>query len=142
MSSTPSSAASSPTHPDPEAPLSPSLISSRLGLNAFMYIRYLFPSNPPSRGFQLAIVGAYRGLQNPDLYPTYENDFANCSFTQAHYRQAGYAVGAGLLLYLLLLFPLFLIRASVWTSSLFIDLKKTKWDDDLIDGGIIPVRGF
>src|SRR5271170_7492208 len=57
-------------------------------------------------------------------------------FTQAHYRQAAYAVGAGLTLYLLLLFPLFLIRASVWTSSLFVDLNKTKWDDDLIDMGL------
>ena len=47
-----------------------------------------------------------------------------------------YAVGAGLFLYLILLFPLFLIRASVWASSLFVNRKKAKWDDELIDGGI------
>jgi hypothetical protein len=57
-------------------------------------------------------------------------------FTLDHYRQAAYAVGAGLVLYLVLLFPLFLIRASVWTSSFFVDLGKSKWDDDLIDGGV------
>lgn len=63
------------------------------------------------------------------------------SFTQAHYRQAAYAVGAGLTLYLVLLFPLFLIRASVWTSSFFIDLNKSKWDSDLIDMGLIVTYG-
>jgi hypothetical protein len=88
-----------------------------------------------SRGLQLSIVGSYRALQNPELHGPLCFGLT-CRFTQAHYRQAGYAVAAGLSLYLLLLFPLFLIRASVWTSSLFIDLKQAKWDDDLIDGGI------
>jgi hypothetical protein len=93
-------------------------------------------TNLPSRGFQLSIVGSYRALQNPELYLTM-NEFSNsCSFTQAHYRQAGYAVAAGLSLYLVLLVPLFLIRASIWTTSLFVDHSKTKWDDDLIDGGM------
>jgi len=67
----------------------------------------------------------------------YSSTFADLDlrFTQAHYRQAGIAVAAGLVLYLVLLLPLFLIRATVWTSSLFVDLNRTKWDDGLIDGG-------
>jgi len=86
------------------------------------------------RGFQLSIVGSYRALQNPELYPKTDNVLTG-RFTQQHYRQAGFAVAAGLFLYLGLLLPLFLIRASVWTSSLFVDLNKTRWDDELIDAG-------
>lgn len=82
------------------------------------------------------MVGAYRALQNPDLcQPIVCLADLLYRFTHQHYRQALYAVAAGLTLYLLLLFPLFLIRASVWASSLFMDRNKTRWDDDLIDAG-------
>jgi hypothetical protein len=87
-----------------------------------------------SRGFQLSVVGTYRALQNPDLYLQFQiySDFS--SFTQDHYRQAAYAVAAGLSLYLVLLLPLLLIRTVVWTSSLFVDTNQSKYVD-LIDGG-------
>lgn len=85
-------------------------------------------------------MGTYRALQNPDLYIILHYGYLlTCfRFTQDHYRQAAYAVGAGLTLYLILLVPLFLVRASVWASSLFVDLNKAKWDDDLIDGSTDP----
>ena len=57
-------------------------------------------------------------------------------FTHQHYRLTLFAVAAGVTLYILLLFPLFLIRASVWASSLFVDLKKARWDNDLVNSGL------
>lgn len=57
-------------------------------------------------------------------------------FTHQHYRLALFAVAAGVILYILLLFPLLFIRASVWASSLFVGHKKGRWDDDLIDAGL------
>ena len=120
---------------------SPFPIPSSIGLNAFLYILY-YSGLIKSR---LPIVSCWSissSPESPSVSPTnsYQRRTLNAdfvSFTQAHYRQAAYAVGAGLTLYLVLLLPLFLIRAFVWTSSLFIDLNKSKWDDDLIDMGLL-----
>lgn len=120
-----------------EAPqLFPSFVTSRLGLNALLHVFLSCCTNHLSRGLQLSVVGTYRALQNPDLYLQFKEIYSDfSSFTQDHYRQAAYAVVAGLSLYLILLLPLFLIRAVVWTSSLFVDINKSKWDIDLINGG-------
>ncbi|KAK6540342.1 hypothetical protein TWF694_009145 [Orbilia ellipsospora] len=72
------------------------------------------------RGAQLTVVGAYRALQNPNL------------FKSRHYKQAALAVLAGLLVRLILDLPIFAVRIFLTFSNLFIDLKTASWDDYII----------
>lgn len=71
------------------------------------------------RGAQLAWLGLARGLQNPKLY------------TSAHYKQLAIAVFAGLFLHFLMLVPIYLLKASVGTASVFVDLNRAMWEQDL-----------
>ncbi|KAK9479905.1 hypothetical protein V1514DRAFT_277487 [Lipomyces japonicus] len=67
-----------------------------------------FITNPPNgfsilsiiRGFQLTIVGAYRALQNPDL------------FRGKYYRQAAYAITISILIQLLISVPLWIVHVG------------------------------
>ncbi|KAK6352787.1 hypothetical protein TWF696_004790 [Orbilia brochopaga] len=74
------------------------------------------------RGAQLTVVGAYRALQNPNL------------FRSRHYRQAALAVLAGLLVKLLLDLPIIALSLIVSFSGLFVDVKTASWDTWLISG--------
>ncbi|EPS40233.1 hypothetical protein H072_5954 [Dactylellina haptotyla CBS 200.50] len=74
------------------------------------------------RGFQLTLVGAYRALQNPNL------------FRSRHYKQAALAVLAGLILRLVLDLPIFAAKIVLTFSGLFVDLKTASWDDYIITG--------
>lgn len=73
------------------------------------------------RGAQLTVVGAYRALQNPGL------------FKHEHYRQAVYAVAAGILIQVLLAIPVLLVQGSLYFSSVFINLERASWDDYVVD---------
>ncbi|KAK9449399.1 uncharacterized protein V1518DRAFT_415898 [Limtongia smithiae] len=53
------------------------------------------------RGFQLTFLGAYRALQNPDL------------FREKYYRQALYAVGLSLAIQFAIYVPLWLVKGAV-----------------------------
>ncbi|KAF3912240.1 hypothetical protein AA313_de0200953 [Arthrobotrys entomopaga] len=74
------------------------------------------------RGAQLTLVGAYRALQNPNL------------FKSRHYKQAALAVLAGLLVRLILDLPIFAVRIFLSFSNLFVDLKTASWDDYIVSG--------
>lgn len=58
-----------------------------------MHSKYSFEPNAILRGAQLTLVGAYRGLQNPSL------------FTSEHYKQALFAVLAGIAIRLIVAIP-------------------------------------
>src|SRR5436305_13628402 len=77
MSSTAHSETSLSSPPELKTPQLPiSLVYSRVGVNAFLYLFASVFANPNflySRGFQLSIVGAYRALQNPDLLSRHFN---------------------------------------------------------------------
>lgn len=74
----------------------------------------IFISNPPPgfsvvaiiRGFQLAILGAFRSLQNPKLFKT------------QYYRQAGLAIGISVLLQVSLWAPIVLLRILAFVLGL------------------------
>ncbi|OAA54824.1 formamidase [Niveomyces insectorum RCEF 264] len=74
------------------------------------------------RGAQLTLVGAFRALQNPDLWTT------------QHYRQAAIAVACGLAIRVLLEIPIFAIRSTLWCLSFVVSLDAVTWDDALADG--------
>ncbi|KAK6524595.1 hypothetical protein TWF281_011498 [Arthrobotrys megalospora] len=74
------------------------------------------------RGAQLTVVGAYRALQNPNL------------FRSSHYKKAALAVAAGLLLRLVVELPIFGVKIFLGISGLFVDLKTQAWDDWIIKG--------
>ncbi|KAK3068929.1 hypothetical protein LTR53_013128, partial [Teratosphaeriaceae sp. CCFEE 6253] len=81
-----------------------------------------FEPNAILRGAQLTFVGANRALQNPQL------------FTSSHYRQAVFAVLAGLAIRLLLSLPTYTIRLALYFLGYFTDLSKSGWDEDVIEG--------
>ncbi|KYK54552.1 putative transmembrane protein [Drechmeria coniospora] len=78
-----------------------------------------FDLNAVLRGFQLTLVGAYRALQNPDL------------FTSAQYRQAAMAVAAGIVIRLILAIPIIGVKALLWLFSFAYSVDRTSWDDRL-----------
>lgn len=81
-----------------------------------------FDHNSVLRGAQLTIVGAYRALQNPQL------------FESKHYRQAFIAVMIGLFIRVALCFPVIGIRMVLWFVGLFADLRTAHGDDRIING--------
>ncbi|KAF2858851.1 hypothetical protein K470DRAFT_220377 [Piedraia hortae CBS 480.64] len=81
-----------------------------------------FEPNAILRGAQLTLVGANRALQNPAI------------FTNTHYRQAAYAVAAGIVIRLILLIPTWSVRALIVIAGLFTDLSQVTWDEKLVNG--------
>ncbi|KAH6652092.1 transmembrane protein UsgS [Truncatella angustata] len=80
-----------------------------------------FDINAILRGIQLTLVGANRALQNPDI------------FTNAHYKQAALAVGAGIAIRLLIAIPILSVKLGIRFSALFWDLNQTSWDENLVE---------
>ncbi|KAM7197171.1 hypothetical protein V8F20_006720 [Naviculisporaceae sp. PSN 640] len=81
-----------------------------------------FDPNAVLRGIQLTLVGAHRALQNPGL------------FTSKHYRQAAIAVAAGIVIRLVISFPIIGIKVLLWFLSLVFSLDHATWDDQVING--------
>ncbi|KAK3622147.1 hypothetical protein LTR56_022373 [Elasticomyces elasticus] len=81
-----------------------------------------FEPNAILRGAQLTFVGANRALQNPKL------------FTTTHYRQAAFAVIAGLCISLVLRIPTWTVRILLKIVGLFTDLSQSAWDEEVIEG--------
>ncbi|KAI1275037.1 formamidase [Xylaria sp. FL0933] len=81
-----------------------------------------FDLNAVLRGAQLTLVGAHRALQNPAI------------FTNAHYRQAAIAVGAGLAIRLAIAVPIIGIKVFLTALSYVANLDKASWDDSLVSG--------
>ncbi|KAI1371894.1 formamidase [Hypoxylon crocopeplum] len=81
-----------------------------------------FDLNAVLRGIQLTLVGAHRALQNPAI------------FTNAHYKQAAIAVGAGIAIRLAIAVPIIGIKLLLSFLSLIFDLDKATWDDTLVNG--------
>lgn len=81
-----------------------------------------FDLNAVLRGAQLTLVGAHRALQNPAI------------FTNAHYKQAAIAVGAGIAIRLAVSVPILAIKISLGLSSYVFDLDQASWDDALVNG--------
>ncbi|QPG93864.1 hypothetical protein C2857_003196 [Epichloe festucae Fl1] len=77
-----------------------------------------FELNAIIRGAQLTLVGAQRALQNPEI------------FTTEHYRQAAYAVVAGVGIRILVAIPIMAIKLSLRLVSLFHPLS---WDEAVIE---------
>lgn len=79
----------------------------------------IFISNPPPgfsavailRGFQLAILGGFRSLQNPKLFKT------------LYYRQAGLAISISVIIQLVLWSPILLLRVLAEFIGLFTSLQ-------------------
>ena len=67
-------------------------------------------------------IGANRALQNPAL------------FTSTHYRQAAFAVVAGLVIRLIVWLPTLGIRALLKFIGLFTDLSQSGWDEEVVEG--------
>jgi len=65
---------------------------------------------------------AFRALQNPEL------------FKADVYRHAALAISAGIAIRLLVEVPIFLVRVVLWTTSFFIDLSKSGWDKEILEG--------
>ncbi|KAF3934359.1 hypothetical protein ABW19_dt0203123 [Dactylella cylindrospora] len=74
------------------------------------------------RGAQLTFVGAYRALQNPNL------------FHSQHYKQAALAVLVGVLVKILVDIPILGVKIVLMVSGWFADLKTAGWDDQIIRG--------
>lgn len=80
----------------------------------------IFISKPPPgfsmvaiiRGFQLALLGAYRSLQNPQLFKT------------QYYRQAGLAIALSVLLQVVLWSPIVILRLLAAFVGLFTSLER------------------
>ncbi|KAL2132864.1 hypothetical protein VTI74DRAFT_3210 [Chaetomium olivicolor] len=81
-----------------------------------------FDFNAVLRGMQLTLVGAHRALQNPQI------------FTSQHYKQAAIAVAVGIVIRLLIAFPIFGIKVLLWFLSLIFPLDRVTWDDSLVNG--------
>ncbi|KAI1189472.1 formamidase [Nemania serpens] len=81
-----------------------------------------FHINAVLRGAQLTLVGAHRALQNPAI------------FTNAHYRQAAIAVGAGIAIRLAVSVPIVGIKVFQRVLSYVFDLDQASWDDALVNG--------
>ncbi|KAF2972000.1 hypothetical protein GQX73_g1584 [Xylaria multiplex] len=81
-----------------------------------------FDINAILRGAQLTLVGAHRALQNPAI------------FTNAHYKQAAIAVGAGLVIRLAIVIPIIGVKAFLGILSYVTNLDKASWDDSLVNG--------
>ncbi|EHA50064.1 hypothetical protein MCOR27_004014 [Pyricularia oryzae] len=81
-----------------------------------------FDFNAVLRGMQLTLVGAHRALQNPAI------------FTSEHYRQALYAVGAGIAIRLAIAIPILGIKVLLWVLSFVFRMDGVTWDDKLVDG--------
>ncbi|PKS12316.1 hypothetical protein jhhlp_001616 [Lomentospora prolificans] len=81
-----------------------------------------FDLNAIIRGIQLTFVGVNRALQNQEI------------FTNKHYKQAAYAVAAGIVIRLTIAIPIFLVKASLWFLSFFISMEDATWDDTLVNG--------
>ncbi|RYP33894.1 hypothetical protein DL767_004521 [Monosporascus sp. MG133] len=81
-----------------------------------------FDLNAVLRGVQLTFVGAHRALQNPDI------------FTNAHYKQAAMAVAAGIAIRLAVAIPITGVKVLISFLSLFYDLDKTTWDENVVNG--------
>ncbi|KAB5526282.1 hypothetical protein GE09DRAFT_467255 [Coniochaeta sp. 2T2.1] len=79
-----------------------------------------FDFNAILRGIQLTLVGAHRAMQNPAI------------FTNKHYKQAAYAVLAGISIRLLVSVPILAIRLLLYLLSFVYDLSSTSWDDRVI----------
>lgn len=80
-----------------------------------------FDFNAVLRGIQLTLVGAQRALQNPAV------------FTSNHYRQALYAVGAGIAIRLVIAIPIIGIKVLLWALSFVYRLDRVTWDNKLVD---------
>ncbi|KAK4216336.1 putative transmembrane protein [Rhypophila decipiens] len=81
-----------------------------------------FDPNAVIRGIQLTLVGAHRALQNPGL------------FTSKHYRQAAIAVAGGIVIRLVISFPIIGIKVLLWLLSFVFSLDHATWDDKVING--------
>jgi len=98
-----------------------------------------FDPNAILRGAQLTLVGgmlsqfhairllltnyvANRALQNPRL------------FTSDHYRQAALAVAAGAVIRLLVAIPVIAVQLIIWIFGLFVDLRSSSWENEVIEG--------
>ncbi|KAF2200822.1 hypothetical protein GQ43DRAFT_57446 [Delitschia confertaspora ATCC 74209] len=79
-----------------------------------------FDLNAIIRGAQLTLVGANRALQNPNI------------FTTKHYRQAGYAVAAGIAIRVLVAIPGVGVKILLWFLSHVINMDTAKWDKDVL----------
>lgn len=81
-----------------------------------------FDLNAVLRGAQLTLVGANRAMQNPGI------------FTNEHYKQAAYAVLAGIAIRLAIAIPTTGIRVLIWFLSFVWDLGAVTWDEEIING--------
>ncbi|KAI1120506.1 formamidase [Nemania abortiva] len=81
-----------------------------------------FDVNAVLRGAQLTLVGAHRALQNPAI------------FTNAHYKQAAIAVGAGFAIRLVIAIPIIGIKVLLTILSYVTNLDQASWDDALVNG--------
>ncbi|TVY84332.1 hypothetical protein LSUE1_G000402 [Lachnellula suecica] len=81
-----------------------------------------FHPNAILRGAEVAIVGALRALQNPQL------------FTSEHYKQAAIAVAAGIIIRLLISLPIVGIKVLLWFLSFVVDFEHATWDNDIVKG--------
>lgn len=80
-----------------------------------------FDINAIVRGAQLTFVGAHRALQNPEL------------FTGTHYRQAAFAVCAGLAIRMIINIPIYAVKLVLFFASLIFDLDHETWDDKIVN---------
>ncbi|KAI9726864.1 MAG: hypothetical protein M1834_001474 [Cirrosporium novae-zelandiae] len=81
-----------------------------------------FDHNAMLRGAQLTLVGAFRALQNPDL------------FTSQHYRQAAIAVCVGIAIRLIIAIPLGCVKVILKIIGLVLSLEDATWDDNILNG--------
>ncbi|KAL3426151.1 transmembrane protein UsgS [Phlyctema vagabunda] len=81
-----------------------------------------FDPNAILRGAQLTVVGALRALQNPSL------------FTSDHYKQAAYAVAAGIVIRIAIAIPIIGVKVLLWFLAFFIDFETATWDDTIVSG--------
>ncbi|KAI9840740.1 MAG: hypothetical protein M1838_003934 [Thelocarpon superellum] len=81
-----------------------------------------FDPNAIVRGAQLTVVGAHRALQNPGL------------FKYEQYRQAAYAVAAGIAIRIIIEAPVIAVRILLWIAAFFSHdrLQQASWDDKII----------
>ncbi|KAH8903886.1 hypothetical protein BR93DRAFT_961491 [Coniochaeta sp. PMI_546] len=79
-----------------------------------------FDFNAIIRGIQLTLVGAHRAMQNPAI------------FTNKHYKQAAYAVLAGIAIRIAIAIPIMGIRVLIYFLSFVYDLSAASWDDKVI----------
>ncbi|RDW73773.1 putative transmembrane protein UsgS [Coleophoma crateriformis] len=102
-------------------PRAPSSLLTKEGLRSKLEDVKSFDPNAILRGAQLTVVGAHRALQNPAL------------FTSEHYRQAAYAIAAGIAIRLLIAIPIWGVKLLLWSLSFFI-AKSATWDESIVSG--------